>query len=88
MADTMGVASTPHVVEAIPKLIEAGYEDHILLSQDVCAKTQLKCYGGNGYSFIMERILPTLRKKGVPEEQINKLMVDNPGRVLTFVEPV
>ena len=85
--DTMSVVRTAHVVEAIPKLIEAGYEDRILLSQDVCAKTQLKRYGGGGYSFIMERVLPTLRARGVPEEQVNKMMVDNPRRVLTFVEP-
>ena len=86
-ADTMGVARTPYVVEAIPKLIEAGYEDRILLSQDVCTKMQLKRYGGNGYSFIPERVLPTLRTKGVTEELIKKLMVGNPGRVLTFGEP-
>ena len=85
--DTTGLATTPQVVEAIPKLIEAGYEDRILLSQDVCSKIQLKRYGGNGYSFIMEQILPTLRRKGVPEEQIDKLVVGNPRRVLTFETP-
>ena len=86
-ADTTGVARTSQVVEAIPKLIEEGYGDRILLSQDVCNKTHLKRYGGNGYSFILERVLPTLRRKGVPEEQIKGLIVDNPRRVLTFVEP-
>ena len=38
------------VAEAIPQLIEAGYEDRILLSQDVCTKIHLKAYGGTGYS--------------------------------------
>ena len=85
--DTTGMARTSQVVEAIPKLIEQGYEDRILLSQDVCSKTQLKRYGGNGYSFVMEHVLPTLRKKDVAEEQIRKLVVDNPRRVLTFVDP-
>ena len=84
---TMGVARTSQVVEAIPKLIEEGYGDRILLSQDVCNKTHLKRYGGNGYSFILERVLPTLRRRGVTEEQINGLIVDNPRRILTFVEP-
>jgi phosphotriesterase-related protein len=86
-SDTNGVARTSQVVEAIPKLIEEGYGDRILLSQDVCAKTHLKRYGGNGYAFIMERVLPTLRRKGLPEEQINGLVVDNPGRILAFAEP-
>ena len=85
--DTMGIARTALAVEAIPKLIEQGYEDRILLSQDVCSKAQLKRYGGNGYSFVMEHVLPTLRNKDVTEKQIRKLIVDNPRRVLTFVEP-
>lgn len=88
MADHMRMAWTAQVVEAIPKLMAEGYEDRILLSQDVCTKSYLKRYGGNGYSFILERVLPTLRGKGVSEEQLNSLMISNPSRVLTFVEPI
>jgi phosphotriesterase-related protein len=86
-AESMFLAHTPLVVEAIPNLIDEGHGDRILLSQDICRKDHLKRYGGNGYSFILERVLPELRNKGVREEQINKLIVDNPARVLTFAEP-
>lgn len=82
-----GVARTAQVIEAIPKLIEAGYERRILLSQDVYSKTQLKRYGGNGYSFIMEKVLPELNYRGLERSQINRLVVKNPARMLTFVEP-
>ena len=75
------------VGEAIPRLIEEGYEDSILLSQDVCTKMQLKAYGGNGYSFLLERFLPYLRTQGVTDAQVQKMMVDNPRRLLTFAEP-
>jgi len=74
------------VAEAIPQLMEAGYEDRILLSQDVCWKTQLKAYGGTGYSFVLEKFLPYLRTKGVTDHLIDKMMVENPMKVLTFVE--
>ena len=74
------------VAEAIPHIIQAGYEDRLLLSQDVCFKTHLKAYGGTGYSFVMEKFLPYLRTVGVTDQQINKMMVENPMRVLTFVE--
>ena len=74
------------VAEAIPQLMEAGYEDRILLSQDVCWKTQLKAYGGTGYSFVLEKFLPYLRTKGISDCQIDKIMVANPMKVLTFVE--
>ena len=79
---------TALVAEAIPKLIEAGYADRILLSQDVCTKVQLTAYGGSGYSYILDTILPHLRPRGVSEEQIHMMMVDNPRRALTFTEPV
>ena len=72
---------------AIPKLIEAGYADRVLLSQDVCTKTQLKRYGGTGYSFILEKFLPEMRSRGVSEEHIQMMMVENPKRILTFVDP-
>ena len=83
----MSSAGTAAVAEAIPKLIDAGHADRILLSQDVSAKMQLKKYGGTGYSFIMEKFLPELRSRGVSEEHIQMMIVENPKRVLTFVEP-
>jgi len=81
------VATDALVVEAIPQLIAAGHEDRLLLSQDVCMKHHLKAYGGTGYSFVMEKVLPELRQHGVTAAQINKMMVENPRRVLTFVAP-
>ncbi len=83
----MTSAGTAAVAEAIPRLIEAGYADRILLSQDVCTKMQLKRYGGTGYSFVMEKFLPEMRSRGVSEEHIQMMMVENPKRILTFVDP-
>ena len=74
-------------VEAIRSLIEAGYEDRILLSHDLFPKMQFKSYGGTGYAFILEKFLPHLRSMGVTEECINKFMIENPRRILTFVPP-
>ncbi len=84
----MDSAGTALVAEAIPRLIEAGYADRILLSQDVCTKMQLKKYGGTGYSFIVEKFLPELRRIGVSEEHVRMMMVENPQRILAFVGPL
>jgi phosphotriesterase-related protein len=81
-------ALTANVADAIPRLIEAGYADRILLSQDVCTKVQLKAYGGTGYSYIFEKFLPHLRARDVSEEHIQMMMIENPKRVLPLVEPV
>ena len=86
-APAQGLAFAALVSEGIVNLIEAGYGDRILLSQDVCTKTQLKAYGGTGYSFVVDRFLPHLQTMGVTQRQIDKLMVENPRQALTFVEP-
>jgi phosphotriesterase-related protein len=81
-------ALTATVAQAIPTLIEEGYADRVLLSQDVCAKTHLKRFGGTGYSFIVDKFLPHLRSRGVSAEHIQTMMEANPKRLLTFVEPM
>ena len=82
-----GWGSTALVAEAVVNLIEAGYEDRVLLSHDVYPKLQYKSYGGTGYAYVLEKFLPHLRTVGVTEEQTNKFMVENPKRALTFVAP-
>ena len=78
---------TTMVAEAIPRLIEAGYAERILLSHDVCHKDQFKRYGGTGYSFVLEKFAPHLRLRGVAETDIRTMLVDNPMRVLPLTEP-
>jgi predicted metal-dependent phosphotriesterase family hydrolase len=36
---------------------------------------------------IHEYFLPVLHEMGINEEDIHKIMVDNPARALTFVKP-
>ena len=83
----IGPSVTARDAEAVPRLIEAGYEDKVVLSHDVCWKTHLKKYGGFGYSYILEHFIPHLRNVGVKASSIEKMMVTNPARILTFVEP-
>ena len=78
---------TAEVADSIPNYLDAGYEDRILLSHDICWKTSLKAYAGLGYTFIQEYFLPRLRELGASEVQVDKMMVENPARVLPFVEP-
>ena len=91
--DTLGVVRTTetgrdHIVaNAIPRLIEAGHADRILLSQDVCWKMHLKKYGGAGYTYIQQTFLPYLESLGVSDSDLHRVMVENPKRLLTFVEP-
>lgn len=66
----------------LKKLIDLGYEDHIVLSQDVSRKSYLLNEGGLGYTPVMSYFLDLLRKEGVHEHQIEKLVKYNPARII------
>jgi phosphotriesterase-related protein len=68
----------------IMKLIGEGYPNQILLAQDLCFKCCLASSGGYGYGHIIRNFIPFLRAKGMTEEQIHTLLVDNPRRLLEF----
>jgi phosphotriesterase-related protein len=71
-------------INDITQLIADGYLDQILISSDTCHKHQLVNYGGYGYAHILRDIVPLMRNKGMSDEQIHTLLVENPKRVLPF----
>ncbi len=76
--------SDPQRVDQIRELIAEGYEKQILVSHDFCVKIQLTRYGGYGYGYILQYGVPLMRRKGMSEEQINTILIDNPKNVLRF----
>lgn len=73
----------PRLIEIIVELLERGFSDRILLSHDVSANRQLKAYGGNGYTYLQQHFLPSLRTAAVAEGEIAQMTIDNPRRILT-----
>ena len=69
-------------VEMVLRAIEAGYGDQILLSSDFANTTQIKANWGNGFSTVLIQFVPKLRYFGVPDETLQKILVDNPRRWL------
>lgn len=65
----------------IKKLIDAGYGDHIMLSNDISRRTYFTSYGKFGYTAVLERVVPLLKEYGCSQEDINKLLIDNPARI-------
>lgn len=72
-------------VRMVQDLLEAGLEDHILLSSDQGNERQFNRYYGHGWASVLMQFVPKLRFAGVPEETIRKILVDNPRRFLAFV---
>lgn len=71
-------------VDMVLNMIEAGYEDNVLLSSDFANTTQIKANWGNGFSTVLVQFAPKLRYFGVPEETIQKILVDNSRRWLAY----
>lgn len=68
----------------ILRLIERGHLDQILMSHDIAYKTSLTKYGGYGYHHLLVNVVPRLRKKGVDDTGMRRLLVENPARAYTF----
>ncbi|KAI0219449.1 Phosphotriesterase-related protein [Lamellibrachia satsuma] len=71
-------------IQRVKWLIEAGFEDRVLISHDIHAKHMLMKYGGYGYSHILMNIVPKMLERGISQETIDKIIVANPQRWLTF----
>ena len=85
---------TEQRVATIATLVGQGYADRIVLSQDAACYND--CFSGEEhqamlaevapnwhYRHITDDVLPALRTKGVTDEQITTMMVDNPRRYFT-----
>jgi phosphotriesterase-related protein len=69
----------------VTELIEDGFLNQILISQDVCFKVQFRSYGGGGYSHILDYVVPRMPARGMNQEQIDTILIENPRRINTFV---
>jgi phosphotriesterase-related protein len=68
---------------AIVRLVEKGYGDRLLLSQDVFLKMMLTRFGGFGYGYILRHFVPRLKRHGLDQATIDLLMTANPRRVFS-----
>jgi phosphotriesterase-related protein len=84
--DRMGITNAyerQRNVRLIVELIDAGFVRHVMLSQDVCYKSDLIAYGGLGYGFVPTGFAAILREAGVTDELLHQMLVENPRRALT-----
>jgi phosphotriesterase-related protein len=68
---------------AVRELIDAGFGDRILVSHDVCMKTNLRTYGGVGYDHLLVSMPRVFEKYGVGPEDLKRILVDNPRTLVS-----
>jgi phosphotriesterase-related protein len=64
-------------------LVEKGYADRVLMSQDVFLKMMLTRYGGFGYAHVLRHFVPRLKRHGLDEAVIQRMLKDNPISVFS-----
>ena len=74
-------------MDQISYLASEGYGDKMVVAHDICSKDRLIKYGGHGYFYIISNSVPRMRARGFTEELVQKILVENPSRILTFTEP-
>lgn len=67
-------------------LLEAGFADRTLLSQDIGKRSLMRASGHYGYTFLLGHFLRMLEGRAISREVIDQLVIDNPARSLTGVD--
>ena len=86
--DTIGrfkYHSDEEEIAIIKELMGAGYEDRLLLSLD-STRARLKSYTpeGIGLTYIIDRFIPMMKKAGITQKQIKKMMIYNPAEAFAY----
>lgn len=54
----------------------------LVLGESVWTKMQLRAFGGYGYGYLLERIVPELLRRGLEAARLERMLVDEPRRLL------
>jgi phosphotriesterase-related protein len=88
--DHFGGWASPHddqrSMDYVLNLVRKGLTAQVLVSHDVCFKSGLRMHGGNGYDYLLTTIVPQLRDRGLSDEALQTILVENPRRALSGVQ--
>ena len=71
-------------VRSIAELVRRGHVDQIVVSQDICTRTRLRRYGGHGYAHLLENAMPLMLRRGLGQDDVDRILVRTPRRLLTL----
>lgn len=70
--------------DALVTLLRRGWGERLLLSSDRCYRSDLVAFGGAGYGVVFTSFFDLLRARGVGEDELTLMTVDNPRRALAW----
>ncbi|CAH0389406.1 unnamed protein product [Bemisia tabaci] len=82
LAPEQDMPSDGQRINKVMALIEEGRGDRILLSHDIHTKHRLVSFGGHGYAHILNNVVPKMKIRGISQEMIDNILMENPKRWL------
>lgn len=84
--EPLGIALYPdwYILSGLVQLIREGYAEQLVIGNDVFTKLAICHGGGEGYRRLTDFVVPSLKQCGIATQDINKLVVENPARILAF----
>lgn len=70
--------------EALVELLRLGWAKQLLLSSDRCFRSDLCAFGGLGYGYVFSKFFDMLRAKGLDDETLDTITIENPQRALAW----
>ncbi|MFX1252516.1 MAG: esterase, partial [Promethearchaeota archaeon] len=84
--DGIGWEDEAKHLSLLKRLLDQGYQDQILISQDAGCYNVGDEHGGDKkpFTFLIKKFLPLLRGQGFSEEIIKKLTIRNPAEAFSI----
>lgn len=61
----------------VKRLVDAGFGDSVLISQDVFLKSMLRRYGGLGYTHVLDTLVPVAAAVGIDAGDLHRFLTRN-----------
>ena len=68
-------------VSLLKELTKRGLSEKIVLSMDITRKSHLKYLNGLGYSYLLEKFVPLLKKCGISDAHVDNMIKNNAPRI-------
>jgi phosphotriesterase-related protein len=84
--DGIGPESSEKHLRIVLHMLDKGFENQILLSQDAGWYRPGEPDGGNvrGFTFLKDQFVPMMHEAGISEKTVDKLLVSNPARAFAI----
>ncbi|WP_040212529.1 phosphotriesterase family protein [Clostridium polynesiense] len=69
-------------IDLLREISKRGYSDQVLMSMDITRKSHFKTRGGMGYSYLLDKFIPSMLEEGISQEDIDKMTKSNIVRIL------